>query len=375
MSAVIQFPGSIQQTEQINKTGRGSVMENKKRGFAALYRSLLDDDWTKDAYLLAAWTRLVLRASASEQTVNYNGQNWNIARGQLVIIPGRFANELRDRNGRPMSRDAVVRMLKWFESQNMIVMSGYDKGTVITICNYDPYQSLVSPVLSAQATAQQPAQSPAHHKPSDDAGLIVGAAQPSAYAPEHQTAPEEQPCKTTNINNQEQDQEIYGAGTADAAPAPDAQESKPDPIEKIPEGAALHKRNGKKLLWGTAEDVTTATWFIEIIAKAYNSRGLAEPKKPELISWVNDIRLMREHDGRSHHQICKLFAWVCRTGRELEFCQCPAKLRADWDKLTLRMANSETTSTKPMSNIAAAQARAQAIIAAGRGGYSDDTVL
>ncbi len=340
MSAVIEFPRVFKQSEQTNNTGRGSVMENKRRGFAALYRSLLDDDWTKDAYLLAAWTRLVLRASASEQTVNYNGQDWNLARGQLVIIPGRFANELRDRNGKPLSRDAVVRLLKWFESKNMIVTAGYDKGTVITICNYDPYQSLVTPVLSAQAPAQPTAQDAAHHEASSGAALQCGAAQPPAHAPEHLTTPEEQPCKTTNKNNQEQDQEISGPGTADAAPDPAAEQ------EVIPPDAAIHAKRGKTMRWGTQDDLTCATWLIETRAKAFTAKGLAVPKSPELVGWVNDVRLMRQHDNRTHREICELFAWVCRTGRELEFCQAPATLRDKWDSLQLRKANAETLPAK-----------------------------
>ena len=357
MNAVIEFPRVFKQSEQTNNTGRGSVMENKRRGFAALYRSLLDDDWTKDAYLLAAWTRLVLRASASEQTVNYNGQDWNLARGQLVIIPGRFANELRDRNGKPLSRDSVNRLLKWFESKGMLVIAGYDKGTVITICNYDPYQSLVTPILPAHAPTQPPAQPPAHHEPSNGAALEAGAAQVPAYATAQSPAPEEQPCKTTNINNQEQDQEIFGAGHADAQPSPAI--DKP----KIPPEAAIHELRGKSLKWGTAEDLTCAKWFIETRLKAFAAKGLTSPKPPSVAVWANEIRLMRTTDGRTHSDMCHLFAWVCKTGRELEYCQSPAKLREKWDNLQLRKANAErgvTSYQKPLSNIAAAQLAARA---------------
>ena len=356
MNAVIQFPGVERNQKQINNTG--NVMGNKKRGFAALYRSLLDEDWTKDAYLLAAWTRLVLRASASEQTVNYNGQHWNIARGQLVIIPGRFANELRDRNGKPLSRQAVVRMLDWFESHNMIIRAGYDKGTVITICNYDPYQSLVTPVLSGQAPAQQAEHQPEHHEASDGKGFNGDAVQQSGYAGEHQSVPEEQPCKTTNINNKDQDQEISGANRADAAPAPASNEI------KIPPDAAIHEQRGKTLKWGTAEDLRCAEWFIETRAKAFTAKGLPTPKSPSVAGWANDIRLMRTTDRRNHADMCHLFAWVCKTGRELEFCQSPATLRDKWDNLHLRKANAErgvTSNQRPLSNIAAAQIAAQAM--------------
>lgn len=345
-------------------------MKNKDRGFAALYRSLLDDDWTKDAYLMATWVRLVLRASSTERTVNYNGQDWVIGRGQLVMIPGRFANELRDRNGKPLSRDAVVRMLKWFESKNMIVTSGYDKGTVITICNYDPYQSLVTPVLSAQAPAQPSAQQPEQPEANNGAALSGDGAQCAAHAPEHLPTPEEQPCKTTKINNQEQDQEILGAGTADAAPDPVVEQ------EVIPPDAAIHAKRGKTMRWGNQDDLTCATWLIEKRAEAFSAKGLSEPKKPDLVSWVNDVRLMRQHDNRTHREICELFAWICKTGRELEYCQAPSTLRAKWDGLQLRKANSERgVIQNPLSNVAAAQQAARAAKAAGVGVYHDDTIF
>lgn len=371
MSAVIQFPGAFQQPEQTNRNDRSGVMRNKKRGFAAFYRSLLDDDWTKDAYLLAAWTRLVLRASASEQTVNYNGQDWSLARGQLVIIPSRFANEMCDRQGKPMSRQAVVRMLEWFEQNGMIVRAGYDKGTVITICNYDPYQSLVNAISSGQPTGQLPEHKGEHLKPNGDKAFSEGGEHHAGQPTEQLPIPEEQPCKTTKINNQE-DQEPLGAGTADAAPDPIAEQ------DVIPPDAAIHAKRGKTMRWGTQDDLTCATWLIETRAKAFTVKGLAVPKKPDLVSWVNDVRLMRQHDNRTPREICELFSWVCKTGRELEFCQSPATLRDKWDGLQLRKANSETGVTgnqNRLGNVAAAQAQAQAIIASGMGGYDDDTIL
>lgn len=371
MNTVIKFPSKFQQPEQTIRDDRSGVMRNKKRGFAAFYRSLLDDDWTKDAYLLAAWARLVLRASSSEQTVNYNGQDWSLARGQLVIIPSRFANEMCDRQGKPMSRQAVVRMLEWFEQNGMIVRAGYDKGTVITICNYDPYQSLVNAISSGQPTVQQPEHQGEHLKPNGDKDLSEGGEHHAGQPTEQLPIPEEQPCKTTKLNNQE-DQEPLGAGTADAAPDPIAEQ------DVIPPDAAIHAKRGKTMRWGTQDDLTCATWLIEKRADAFSAKGLAEPKKPDLVSWVNDVRLMRQHDNRTPREICELFLWVCKTGRELEYCQAPATLRDKWDQLQLKKANSETGVTgghKPASNVAAAQAMAQTIIESGKGGYDYDKPL
>lgn len=171
-------------------------------------------------------------------------------------------------------------------------------------------------------------------------------------------------CKHTNTKdiipktlNQRQEQEIYGPNQANADSEPDKSEI------KIPLDAAIHEQRGKSLKWGTAEDLRCAEWLIDTRAKAFTAKGLPIPKKPSIAGWANDIRLMRSTDHRTHYEIGELFMWVCKTGRELEFCQSPAKLREKWDNLQLRRANSErgvTNYQKPMSNIAAAQMAARA---------------
>lgn len=171
-------------------------------------------------------------------------------------------------------------------------------------------------------------------------------------------------CKHTNTKdiipktlNQRQEQEIYGPNQANADSEPAKSEI------KIPIDAAIHEQRGKSLKWGTAEDLRCAEWLIDTRAKAFTAKGLPIPKKPSIAGWANDIRLMRSTDHRTHYEIGELFMWVCKTGRELEFCQSPAKLREKWDNLQLRRANSErgvTNYQKPMSNIAAAQMAARA---------------
>jgi len=171
--------------------------------------------------------------------------------------------------------------------------------------------------------------------------------------------------------SQRQDLKHYGPGTAEAIPDPSAYD------EKIPPEAVVHERRKKRLLWGTQDDLTCAEWMVSTRAKAFRSKGLATPKDPNITAWANDIRLLRTNDNRDHHEICALFAWVCRTGRELEFCQAPGKLRDKWDSLCLKRANAEqgVTSPRAIGNIDAAAAAARQIMDSGIGGYSDDTIL
>ena len=172
-------------------------------------------------------------------------------------------------------------------------------------------------------------------------------------------SPKQGHTKDTLKDNKEKEiLKTHGAKQADAVSAPASNEI------KIPPDAAIHEQRGKTLKWGTAEDLRCAEWFIETRAKAFTAKGLPTPKSPSVAGWANDIRLMRTTDRRNHADMCHLFAWVCKTGRELEFCQSPATLRDKWDNLHLRKANAErgvTSNQRPLSNIAAAQIAAQAM--------------
>lgn len=82
----------------------------------------------------------------------------------------------------------------------------------------------------------------------------------------------------------------------------------------------------------TDRDFKCAVWMNERIQELYNKF-----KCPNLNKWANDIRLMREHDRRSYNEIYEVFTWA----NENEFWQMnilsPAKLRAQFDRLTLQM--------------------------------------
>jgi hypothetical protein len=61
-------------------------------------------------------------------------------------------------------------------------------------------------------------------------------------------------------------------------------DSIPDPgadDEKIPPEAVVHERRGELLLWGTQDDLTCAEWMVSTRAKAFRSKGLSTPQRPE----------------------------------------------------------------------------------------------
>lgn len=100
----------------------------------------------------------------------------------------------------------------------------------------------------------------------------------------------------------------------------------------------------KKRQWGSVNDLTCAKWIWQKVLALYEQAAesdgeIARPKEPNWVLWANEIRLMCAQDGRTHRQICELFS---RANRDPFWCRnvlSPAKLREQWDQLTLKFSN------------------------------------
>lgn len=110
-------------------------------------------------------------------------------------------------------------------------------------------------------------------------------------------------------------------------------------LSRHPEAAVF---SAKKKIWGSAEDLKCAEWIRSRIVKLYEQAAesdgeVARPKEPNWADWANEIRLMCSQDGRTHKQICELFA---KANRDPFWCKnilSPSKLREKWDDLTLKL--------------------------------------
>lgn len=80
--------------------------------------------------------------------------------------------------------------------------------------------------------------------------------------------------------------------------------------------------------YGSDEDMTAARWMFDMVRKVN-----ATAREPNWNGWANDIRLLREIDGRTHHEICELFRWAKGDSFWCANIQSPAKLREKWDTL------------------------------------------
>lgn len=107
--------------------------------------------------------------------------------------------------------------------------------------------------------------------------------------------------------------------------------SAPPKIKSVPvrPDAAVSSPKGNQ--WGTADDLKAAQWIygkVQIVCPS--------AQEPTWHSWANDIRLMRQIDGRTHEEICRLFQWANKDPFWCSNVLCPAKLREKWGTLVIQ---------------------------------------
>lgn len=292
---------------------RSNRMENQKSGYIPLYRSVLKQPWAKDVYLRTLWENLLMSAARQPYTASFKGHEWPLHTGQLVVTAADLGLQLCDRNGVPTSRDSVERMLSVFVREGMITITGEKrKGRVITITNYAEYAQKMDDLPAHKA-----AHTGAHDEASSGAGSDGYAAHKAAQFPAHH----EQEGNNKNINN---------SSSENSYESSDKPGKKP-PVLK-PE-AAIH--SGTK--WGTSEDLRCAEWLFNMVQSISPSA-----KKPNYAGWANDIRLMRERDGRTHYEIAALFKWACNDKFWKGNVLCPATLRDKWTQLDIKRKKQQT---------------------------------
>lgn len=292
---------------------RSNRMENQKSGYIPLYRSVLKQPWAKDVYLRTLWENLLMSAARQPYIASFKGREWPLHTGQLVVTAADLGLQLCDRNGVPTSRDSVERMLSVFVREGMITITGEKrKGRVITITNYVEYAQKMDDL-----PAHKSAHTGAHDEASNGAGLDGYAAHKAAQLPAHH----EQEGNNKNINN---------SSSENSDESSDKPGKKP-PVMK-PEAAI---QSGTK--WGTSEDLRCAEWLFNMVQSISPSA-----KKPNYAGWANDIRLMRERDGRTHYEIASLFKWSCNDKFWKGNVLCPATLRDKWTQLDIKRNKQQT---------------------------------
>ena len=105
-------------------------MDNKN-GWIKLYRTLLDWKWFYDDVILRGWIYLLINAN----TTDYEWNGLEVKRGQIVVSISSLASSLK------VSVQQVRRILKSLKSTYDIASVSTNRFTLISICEYENYQS------------------------------------------------------------------------------------------------------------------------------------------------------------------------------------------------------------------------------------------
>lgn len=115
--------------------------------------------------------------------------------------------------------------------------------------------------------------------------------------------------------------------------------------EKISDGGGEVKKSPKSKIKFSDDDMKLAKWIFEKIQKLKPNFDPNAKPKGGFEKWANDIRLIRERDGRTHREICELFQWANLDGFWKTNILSPAKLREKWDQLDIKRNNPRSIST------------------------------
>lgn len=276
---VLKFPGPAPGEVQENRP------ESSGKGFALIHRQFMDSRLYKDSQAVHLWLHLILKANHADEEVNTELGVITVRRGQMITGRPTLVTETY------IPDNKVRSLLRTFEAKGMIKTSSQGrKFSLITIVKYDDFQTQNCPTIVQQMSNANPSKNAAHSDvcPTDVQGL--------------------------SINNNILNTNVFN----DRRRKP---KSNPD--------AAIQSPKGDK--WGTADDLRCAEWISALVESIRPSA-----KKTDLVTWANDIRLIRQIDEHDHREICELFKWASRDSFWCTNILSPAKLRKQWDTLTLQ---------------------------------------
>ena len=122
-------------------------------GWIKLHRKFLEWEWFELSEMVKLFVYFLLKA-------NHKSNNWKgikVERGQLITGRKKLSKELR------MSEQKVRTCIERLKSTNEITMQSTNKYSIITVCNYDNYNTIDNkkqptkqPVSNQETTSKQP---------------------------------------------------------------------------------------------------------------------------------------------------------------------------------------------------------------------------
>lgn len=110
-------------------------LEHDHRGWIKLSRSLPDEFFFSDSKAVHLWIYLLLSANYKDKEFFFNSKKQTCKQGQLIT----GLNSLSQKTG--INKSKIERLLIMFENENLIEKQSNNKFSLITIKNYNKYQT------------------------------------------------------------------------------------------------------------------------------------------------------------------------------------------------------------------------------------------
>lgn len=123
-------------------------------GWLKFHRKLADHWCASDPNFFAVWFRLLAEANYEDKISLINGSTINVKRGHLIYGREAFSK----RSGVSVSK--LRRIMKVLAKEHMIDQQITNKYSIVSITNYDKYQSLDQPKTSKRPTNDQQTTTP-----------------------------------------------------------------------------------------------------------------------------------------------------------------------------------------------------------------------
>lgn len=104
-------------------------------GWIKLQRDIMDHWIAQDAEYLSVWIRMLSEANFESRTLMFNGQVISVGRGQLIFGLKTYSEKTK------MTEMRLRTLLSLLEKNQMINRVKNSKYSLISIVNYDKYQS------------------------------------------------------------------------------------------------------------------------------------------------------------------------------------------------------------------------------------------
>lgn len=281
LNNVYRFPGRAPEERPVTP-------EQSGKGFALIHRQFMDSRLYRDSQAVHLWLHLILKANHTDEEVNTDIGMMIVRRGQMITGRPTLVSETF------IPDNKVKSLLRTFESKGMInIESKGRKFSLISIVKYDDFQSQNCPTDVQRMSNSNTSKS----------------------APLSDVCPTDVQRLSINNNN------ILNTNVFNDRP----RISKSSPRKVKPEAAVSSPKGDK---WGTSDDLKAAQWVFQLITRISPSA-----KTPNWSGWANDVRLMREQDGRTHSDICQMFKFANQDSFWKSNILSPAKLREKWTQL------------------------------------------